>query len=96
MARLGVSENVDLARKLGWDFNAPNRIGRWRRGTSAPNYEATMEMLDRCGWLTTDARRLLAMSHLEEAAQVADQALEEAQRLRRRPPNGRARGGEKR
>lgn len=58
MAQLGITRNVDLARELALDMNGPSRISKWLAGKSSPDYEATMKMLDACGWLNIaeDAR----------------------------------------
>lgn len=100
MDRLGVSQPVDLARSMGWTgsthYNTPNRIGRWLRGSSAPNYEATMEMIDRCGWFTAKARKDLGLDDGGAVAQAVDQVVAEAPKPEQRTRRNRAQGGSKR
>lgn len=52
MEKLGVKGATALARELGMsDYSAPRRIADWLEGKYAPNYEATMLMLERAGFL---------------------------------------------
>ena len=56
METLGVNGATALARELGMsDYGAPRKIGDWIEGRFAPNYEATMLMLERAGFLNLDA-----------------------------------------
>ena len=55
METLGVNGATALARELGMsDYGAPRKIGDWIEGRFAPNYEATMLMLERAGFLNLD------------------------------------------
>jgi hypothetical protein len=53
MAALGADGPTDLSRKLGLGESGPRRIKRWLEGVNEPDYEATMLMLERAGWLTS-------------------------------------------
>lgn len=60
-----------LADELRLGSNGYQRVWRWLVGRSTPEYEPTLAMLDRCGWLTEEARRSLVEA---EAARVASAA----------------------
>ena len=69
MKTLGTKGPTALARELGMtDYGAPRKIGDWLDGKYAPNYEATMLMLNRAGFLNLDAntprRAALALAPL--------------------------------
>ena len=56
METLGVNGATALARELGMTgYGVPRKIGDWIEGRFAPNYEATMLMLERAGFLNLDA-----------------------------------------
>jgi len=69
METLGTKGPTALARELGMrDYGAPRKIGDWLDGKYAPNYEATMLMLNRAGFLNLQAntprRAALALAPL--------------------------------
>lgn len=69
------------ALRLSKPENATKKITRWREGGSAPNYEATMALLVKAGWLTEDAWALLRAAEAE-----AQKAEATARRFADRPP----------
>ena len=55
---LGAKGPTALARELGMnDYSAPRKIADWLEGKYAPNYEATMLMLERVGFLNLEANK---------------------------------------
>ena len=56
MERLECETPGELARKLGLQpYDSPKRVRRWLDGETAPDYEATMTILDRIGALSLHA-----------------------------------------
>ena len=56
METLGAEGPTALARELGMtDYSAPRKIADWLEGKYAPNYEATILMLERSGLLNLEA-----------------------------------------
>lgn len=56
MEVLGCSGPTELARALDLDVHGYSRIYRWLHGENEPDYEATMLMLEKTGWLNLEAR----------------------------------------
>lgn len=94
MGRLNVTQS-QLGRLLGYpqSYQDAHRLIVGGRNLS---YEDTMELLSRCGWLTKAALDSLAKAHLDEATLAAEQAADQAKKLRRQPPNGQERHESKR
>lgn len=56
MEQLGVKDKTtEFSRILGLGENGPKRISRWLEGGTGPNYEVTMLMLEKAGWLNVGA-----------------------------------------
>lgn len=54
MRKLGCSSPAELADAMGWRRGTERLIAKWLAGNNNPGYEKTLEMLERCGWLTLD------------------------------------------
>jgi hypothetical protein len=52
MEALGIKGASELARSIDLPgYWSPQRVKRWIDGTSSPDFESTMLMLERAGWL---------------------------------------------
>ena len=93
--------NTDFARALGLGMHGPGRVGRWLKGTSAPDYEATLMIATACGWFSmTGAEAEDAPSSRDPLAELATAvvAIAETQQeiLRRLPEPTAARASPRR
>lgn len=100
MRAFDVSASEDLAAELRRRYGLrvkQSTVHRWRTGTSAPSYDATLALLDAAGWIRTEASATeqpqplhgppSVQDHLEElAAALRDFAEGQAEILRRLPP----------
>lgn len=61
MRAFGANTDDDLAAELRRKYGLRVRqstVWRWRHGETTPGYEATLVMLEECGWLRLDAEML--------------------------------------
>lgn len=66
---------TDLARKLNLGPNGYQTVHRWLKGTSKPNYDQVMAILERTGWLTFAAEGANAdVSVLQEVRELRHSA----------------------
>lgn len=61
-------QDTEFARILNLGMHGPGRVGRWRKGTSKPDYEATLTIALKCGWLNLDGEPTLRVAATERPA----------------------------
>lgn len=59
-------QDTEFARILDLGMHGPGRVGRWRRGSSKPDYEATLKIALKCGWLDLDGEPTLRLAATEQ------------------------------
>lgn len=52
MRELGASSASELAETMRWPRGTERLVAKWLAGNNSPSYGRTMEMLERCGWIS--------------------------------------------
>lgn len=79
--KLKVTTARELARKLGYTkLDEDRKVGRWVNGQNAPDFHATMRLLELSGWLKSAGLQAYGRSERHIAtADEAEQALQQAE-----------------
>lgn len=103
MERLGFTKPSELAERLGLvPYSSPRRVTRWLEGSSEPDYEMTIALLDLVGAINWDVLGVSPPQALEDARGLARkvrrrsrEALRRAEEARDQPRPGtdRSHGG---
>lgn len=77
MVRLNAHGPTALVRRMEWqnDINKASLISKWTTGVTEPSYGPTMEMLEKCGWLTSLDLTPIKEAEGATAAEAAKQEL---------------------
>ena len=82
MTALGYDGNPGgFSEELGLGAHGYQRVRRWLSGENEPDYEATVLIAEKCGWLHTDGAQPSPGADLEAARRVAIRLADEAEQL---------------